>query len=380
MDEMAAGYAEVGAGDRTHRRGKGGGKSKGAKGGTRWRPKFPQPTIAANTQGRPSLFTTGSFTGLSCEDRMKSVGGRICALDTGEALLGEVECIVIEPQGKQLAPQDYNTTGVVICFDGMAPSSSTLCEWCAATEAVGWLDLGVTVVLPNVQMSAALQLSDLEAVVKASLRAASFESCLLVGKGWGAERVVGLAIGGGVADVIEGVMVIAPSSEPPLNCADLEIPALLLWSKDDDLVSFSQSEAWVEALDNRCAPTTFKDVETGGHQVDKMLHSAGVAQAARDFTVATFLLADLDEVADEKSLDLTPVSRSNSQRFSRLSLELPSFLRECGERVETPTTGTPDVGSTAPAEPALTPAQKTMQRLTVELPHWIQAGLTSASE
>lgn len=324
------------------------------------------------------MLTTESYAELDSQNAMQGLGGRIAFLDTGVDLLGELECVVLEPAGKKLAPDDYNTSGVVVCFDGMAPTAGTLNEWCGVAEAVGWLTLGVTVVIPNVQMSAALQLSDLEAVVKASLKASHFDSCLLVGKGWGAERVACLALDGDVADVVEGLVLVAPSSDPPPSCQDLEVPVFLLWAEDDDMVNFSQSEAWIEALDNRCAPTTIKDLQTGGHRFDKMLEHEGIAQALRDFTVASFLIADLDE--DETSQDPTPVSRSSGRRFSRLSQELPSFLQESIGRPEPETSNGRDANSEASTALPLTSAQRTMRRLSMDLPHWIQSGLTSASE
>merc|ERR1719356_811744 len=133
--------------------------------------------------------------------------------------------------GKRLGSKEYVSTGVAICFDGLPPTEDAVRQWCQAVAASGWVDIGVSVAIPNVQMSSALQRVDLEAVVDAVFTTVGFNKCILLGKGWGAQRVVEIAAGeSSVADCVEGIILVGPSSPVPSECVNIDVPVLLLWA------------------------------------------------------------------------------------------------------------------------------------------------------
>jgi hypothetical protein len=141
-----------------------------------------------------------------------------------------------------------------------------------------------------------------------------------------------------------------------------------MWSEDDDVSAFSDSDGWLEALDDRTAPTTFVKCETGGHRVDSMLEDLQAAQALRSFTAAALLVGELEQVrseANEKE-ERRASGASASERAGRLSSELPQFLQEKKD------TGENGQGVKKVAKDA--------KRLSIDIQHWIQAGMTTSSE
>jgi len=303
-----------------------------------------------------------------------------------------------------LAGDNYVTTGVVICLQGMPPSADSLDEWCTASQRVGWLDLGISVVVPNLQMSPSLQRVDLVAVVNAALKVAGFDRCMIVGKDWGAQIAVELASDMALGGNVVGVVLVGPSSPPTVDCNKLEVPACLLWAHDDDVTPFGDLEGWLDALDNRCAPTTVQECDTGGHRIDSILDKSneGVAKFLHNFTVTSLLIADLaesqaqqkeaaapidpkgeqdghkamegtaaedDEDREEEEPRRVPSKEKVSERISRLSAELPPFLAErVGQNDQEP-------DKSGAAE-----QHNQKRRLSRELPNWIQSGMTTSSE
>merc|ERR1719235_1119337 len=179
----------------------------------------------------------------------------------------------------------------------MPPSKEVLEEWTKAAALCGWSELSCTVIIPNVQMSASLQLQDYEAIVDAALDLAGFNRCILVGKAWGAQRAVEIATGATLAGKVEGVILVAPSSPAPDMCQDLPVPAMLVWARDDEVSSFDDSNAWTQALDDRVAPTTILKCAEGGHRFDRVVGDKLEAQAVRNFTAAALLIGELEEEA-----------------------------------------------------------------------------------
>jgi hypothetical protein len=303
---------------------------------------------------RSSVFASQAVGELG--GAVTALNGRKEELATGSELLGSVECVVLEPIGKKLAPGDFVTTGVVICLQGMLSSQESLDEWANAAKIAGWLDMGNTVVIPNLQMSPSLQNEDIATVVWAAMELAHFDRCILVGKDEGAQWAVGVSIEPSVRTKVAGVVLVGPSSPPCEACGELEAPAMIIWAGDDDVAPIGGIGEWIDALDERCAPTSVKECAEGGHLVDEILKksSDGVAEALRTFTATALLIADMDTATQEEQDDgdSSPLpSRTRvDERINRLSGELPD-----------------GVGG-----------QK--RRNSRELASWIQAGMTTASE
>ncbi|CAK0829909.1 unnamed protein product [Prorocentrum cordatum] len=86
-------------------------------------------SVLLDMVGLPAAAPGGSVAALN---------GRKEELATGSELLGSVECVVLEPIGKKLAPRDFVTTGVVICLQGMLSSPESLDEWADVAKSAGW--------------------------------------------------------------------------------------------------------------------------------------------------------------------------------------------------------------------------------------------------
>lgn len=357
----------------------------------------PKPKASSR---RSSAFATTSLTdvGQTCA----ALGGRVISVETGSELLGELECVIIEPTGKKVAPQAFVSTGLIVCLQGMPSSQESIEEWCKAAVRAGWLNLGASVAVPNLQMNAALQLEDLQSVLKGTLAKAGFSSCVLVGKDWGGVIAAELAASEEMGPQIEGVVLVGPNTPVPPNAGEVAVPVLLIWARDDDISPFEDWEEWLEALDGRCMPTTIKDCETGAHQFDQIMNAEGVSEVVKSFTVSAFMLSELeaieeegeDEDEDEENSkeaakaeeeqadsgseeceDISPHMKRN-QRLTRLQAELPAFLQAASPQLAFPTE---ELSEEGPA-PVPRGRQSTTKRLSLALPQWIQAGMTRASE
>lgn len=347
------------------RRGKGKGKSKGKAKVERFASDTPGYVWVQKSFRRLSLFATDSLQD-NCDLEAFPGDARVEMLRTDSELLGLLECIIVEPRSKKLIPQDFVTTGVIICMHGMPASKSIMEEWGAAIKAAGWMDLSCSVVIPNVQMSAALQLRDFEAIVDAALELANFTRCLLVGKFWGALRAIEIATQGTLGGKVEGLILVAPSSPAPIMCNDLDVPALLVWASDDDVSSFDENSIWKEALDDRCAPTTFLPCDSGGHNFGRMLKDPLAAQAVRNFTAASLLIGELEEAIDDSGA----MRPTKSERERKLSNEIPRFLQDAenGKDEEPSVVG------------MLTSQAKRKSNKAFGLMSWMQAGMQTAAE
>merc|ERR1711933_173996 len=88
--------------------------------------------------------------------------------------------------------------------------------------------------------------------------------------------------------------------------------------------------------DARDAPTTFKELETGGNRFDVIMDHEGVAEAVRNFTVSSLLLANLqqEEILEEQQIESDEDEATSSrnsmvkQRSETLQSLLPNFLRQ----------------------------------------------------
>lgn len=309
------------------------------------------PEAVFKSTRRPSLFTTQSYEDFG--EVVDLLGGRLITLETWSTALGAdpLECVVLEPPEEVAILRPYDDReqrqGIIVCLHGMQPSREVLEEWAEAMQLAGWQELGLTVALPNVQMSAALQQEDLEAVVEATLELAGFQSCLLVGKCWGAQWAAELAASERLSGKVAALMLMPGNLTVPQACSRLEVPVLLACTQEEE-----EADLWILALDERCAPTILQVVGAEEHRFDQllMLEEGAAAGRARRFTVASLLLADL--------LRLDRSGDTLSSATERWICELPGFLRSSVDDLE---------------------GDELLQLLEV-LPQWIQAGVPSASE
>lgn len=326
---------------------------------------------------RTSVFMVQSMNDhAGTKDILKAVGGHIVELHTSSPIFGTAECILIEPAGRRLQPDKFLTTGVVICMDGLPlicdTSEDRLREWCEATKLTRWLELGVVVALLNVQMSSALQLTDLEAVVHAAYEASGGGRCMLVGKGWGAHRSVELAASE-TNKYIDSVILVSPGAPAPAQCHNLSKPALLLWARDDEMTPFEEKNCWIDALDGRCAPTVFNGPNKGGHSFNKMMEEEGVSDAIQKFTASSLLIANL---AEEEAL-----LRERSASKSKQSPGSPSGGDGDGEEGDDAEMAvTQQRSERLAAELPATVQRQDSRKLAEDLPHWIQGGMVASSE
>lgn len=360
--------------------------------------------VSRTLSRRGSAFAIGT---LAEHQEALPEGARVFTVHTGCSLLGDLECVLIEPPGKHLAPKEFVSTGLVVCLQGLPASPSSMREWHRSANLTRWLDLGVSVALPNLQMNAALTLEDIEVVMRGVLQSTGFETCVLVGKDWGGVLAVNLATRSSVAEQVVGIILLGPNSPAPDDSSDLAVPVFLLWAEDDDISHFEESEHWVHSLDERTMPTTFWQCQTGGHRFDQVLESEGVAEATKKFTVSAFLIDDLNKQLDEEYVEqasgTTRVAEAGSKeesdsdeegqearitaplsaaqrrsiRTERLSAELPNFMREAKHELHA--RATEEVSTTGCAAQA-TATTHTVKRLSMALPQWIQGGMTNESE
>jgi len=358
-------------------KGKGKGKGKGKAEATprveRYASDTPGYVWVAKSFRKKSLFATQSFED-SC-NLSSFPGARLAELRTCSSLLGILECIIVEPAGKALVGAEaFATTGVIICLHGMPPSPAVLEEWGNAVTAAGWLELSCSVVIPNVQMSASLQLEDFEAIVDAALKLANFDRCVIVGKSWGAQRAVEIATMGKFSGKgkVEGVILVAPSSPAPEMCQELAVPAMVLWARDDEVSAFEDHTAWMEALDDRLAPTTFLQCPSGGHRLDLLMKDHLEQQAVRNFTTAALLCGEMQE-------DEGMIVRSMSERERRLSGELPLHLQQSSDEEDDESDADAEQDADREDEAVQYQAQRRSIK-TMDIMSWMQAGMHTAAE
>lgn len=334
---------------------------------------------------RSSILSGTSVADHGLGDFLTELGGRITELETAGGL-GTLECVLVEPLGKRLLASSFVSTGLVICLHGMPPDPEVLEEWAQAMKLAGWLDIGISVAVPNVQMSSALQQPDLEAVIEATLSLCNVGQCIICGKSWGALRAIELAKSERVGEKVEGLILVAPSSPPPDGCSNVKVPVLILWGEDDPVESFDEeAEAWIEELDGRDQPTSM-EVTIGGHRFDRLLADRAVATALRNFTVSSLLISDLENTAprDGASISASTAAATGemvlSERAHCLTGALPGFIL-AGEESEADEDEEEDEVNHETRESVVsTDARRSVKRLSAILPQWLNAGMPMASE
>lgn len=281
--------------------------------------------------------------------------------------------MVVEPQGKQLAPAEYVTTGVVICLQSLPPSDETLTEWCGACEHAGWLKLGATVVIPNLQASSAFQASDLALVVAAVCDLVGFDRVLVVGKDMTSQRILEMSVDDSFQKQLAGIILLGPTLPVPPAVEDLPAPLMVLWAQDDEISPFEERLEWLQAMNMADGIATVRECDTGGHNLESVLSDSGCAEAVRNFFLSSFLIADLlgaeegrPEYAgagDDSVRDRGGVAGAAAARIEHLTSALPESLREACRDAE---------------EDGQSPMMR--RRMTANLAGWIHSGLPTSSE
>jgi len=319
----------------------------------RWVPKRKQ-----------SIFAAESFAEVTA--MVEELGGFVASVDTRSGEIGTLECAFFEAADEDKNKSGFVYTGAVVCLQGLPHRTETVREWHTAATKAGWLRAGTIVAVPNMQMSSALQAADVAAVIDAAVQRVGMERCVLAAKDLVAPCVVE-AIANDLTDVlVPGLVLVAPTSPPPLVCSELTIPVLLLWSQDDNVCAFGERIPWKEALDNREGPTTMKDCKFGKHRIDKMLGDKVMSEAAHGFIVSSLLIAELVEHDEDEE----PLSPGCGRRIRKLTEELPEFLRQASLHSHVDE----DTDKSASKE------RLAALRLSSDLGGWVQSGMVQSSE
>ncbi len=252
--------------------------------------------------------------------------GSVVQLDTGSEI---IDCRFLYPK------RGVQSIAVLICLHGMAPSDEVLKEWSDVAEHAGLLSLGVTVAVPTVQMTSVLEADDFLRIVDAILNKVNTNECLLLGKGWGGPRAVDFALE--YPEKLCGLILSSPSAPAPQLTEDLEVPALLLWAKDDDVVPFEESQDYLEALDVCECPNFVHVSESGGHSFDRIILDRKALQSVQKFVNhclqdvdASHQLVTADDtdgyIPEEKTSDVNASNRRSSM-FSAVSFDTTGSSR-----------------------------------------------------
>lgn len=229
---------------------------------------------------------------------------------------------MVEPMGKILSPSEYVSTGLILCLDGEAHSSEELEEWGEVLKSTQWLDSGISFALPDVSCLA--DPADIELVVAAVLKQGGFKTCILAGKGWGAQVASEIAAGSRLSEQIDGVLLVAPESPVPDSCSQIAVPVMLIWAQNDEVSPFNEIRDWCGVLGDRSAPMYVKDPEKGGHSLALLLKQDETAAQVCHFTISCLLLMHVMQTMEQA--ERKPESIKLSEVGSRLCDELPPFL------------------------------------------------------
>eukprot|EP00927_Polykrikos_kofoidii_P055877 TRINITY_DN50061_c0_g1_i1.p1 TRINITY_DN50061_c0_g1~~TRINITY_DN50061_c0_g1_i1.p1 ORF type:complete len:475 (-),score=70.03 TRINITY_DN50061_c0_g1_i1:124-1548(-) len=261
----------------------------------------------------------------------KQLSGRMLSFTTE----GDSEpntCVLVEPMGKILSPNEYVSAGVVICVLGAESAEASAAEWSRVLKQTQWLDAGLSVALPNLQPGCGMEREILEAAIRHVLALVGVSRCLLIGKDWGAELALSVAASGRYSAELAGIVLFAPGSLVEDACGRLNTPAFVLWARDDEVSPFSDGRSWAEAMSRWPAATCFKEASSGGHDMAKVLDgSSELAPSLVHFCSTAFLMAELRKLATEIDEGASAeVEEDGDGRLSecalRLAYELPAYL------------------------------------------------------
>mmetsp|Transcript_46715 Transcript_46715/g.99943 ORF Transcript_46715/g.99943 Transcript_46715/m.99943 type:complete len:428 (-) Transcript_46715:247-1530(-) len=330
--------------------------------------KSQKPVSAANK--RKSMFSSCCFAdiadgdqdinkraSLSCPDRVSKVE----MIATESELFGEVECIVLEPRAKSLAPDQYVTTGVVVCMQGiMPPSKDTIKEWGLTNDLAGWTNSGATVVIPNVQANSALEASDIADILNGICDFVGFDRVLLVGKDLAAETLLRLGVDPTFDRSIAGIILLGPTTPPPRLSSELPVPFFLLWAQDDEVSPFEDHVQWIDMAREGYLPVmTAKWCSKGGHDFGQVGGQEGVPEQMKNFFISSLLASDLmesDEAVDEQETKA-------GARIEQLTRQLPAEMQRSLQSAAQGEDGS--VGKSLSRN----------QRMSIKVGDWINSGM-----
>lgn len=313
----------------------------------------------------PDAVTAHRLSFQNANDFTRQLGGRVVKLQTGIESTEPIDCILVEPMGKILSPNEYISTGLMVCLHGTAHEPEVLAEWGEVLKLTKLLDAGMSMALPD--LSALAEQGDVEAVLEAILKQASYDRCILTGKDWGGQMAMEIACGTQVSDFVDGVLLMAPASPVPDSIGRVECPVLLLWAENDNESPFSEIRDWYQALQDRSIVSCTKDLSRGGHSFAEVLKEGETSQLVLFFIVSALLINQLCQSIDEASC-AGEDARVTDSAF-RLCDELPPFLaNQVGGDAEE---------GVAAALTSRDPARvkRRMHRLIEALRDWISAGL-----
>ena len=266
------------------------------------------------------LERRASFQG----EAARKLGGRQLQLRTG---LGDVPCILVEPMGKLLSPDEYVSVGVAIVFQDAPHSSSSVEEWAQVLKRTKLLDAGLSVAFPDLSQAllqrkedgAEIQdpaVADFQEVFDAIAASTTENFYILCGKGKGAHHAMNLAARN--SSKVASAILFAPFSPPPGSCQDFPGPVMLVWAQDDKKCPFENAPLWAEQLGGRAdAVAVLRDPAVGGHDLARLLRKdERTASDMLAFVAAVLLIAELPGLCGE----------SRKAQVLRLLEELPAFL------------------------------------------------------
>lgn len=243
---------------------------------------------------RSSVLTGVSFGDVNTGQRF---GGYLSELDTGMEI---IDCYFFEPLEMQFAKAEcersglqFKRIGVIVCIHGEVPSEEVLDEWGSVAQHTGILGLGITVAVPNVQMSSLVKVEEILRIIDAILKKQETTQCLLIGKGWGGPLVTSVAVEH--PDKVVGLILTSPSAPAPEEATELFVPVLMMWSEDDDTVPFEDSESYLETIEESVAPLTLHFTSKGGHNFDRVLTDRAGKEKLKDFISFIFSVGDYAE-------------------------------------------------------------------------------------
>jgi predicted esterase len=302
----------------------------------------------------------------NARDFVKDIGGRTVILQPeGIEYVDSMECVLVEPMGKILSPNEFVSTGLVVCLEGCSHESNEMDDWGEVLKATKWLDAGLSFALPDVSCLA--EASDVEQAVSAVMEKAGFQSCLLVGKGWGGQLASEIAARPRLCERVDGVLLIAPESPPPAECSRIEMPVMLVWAQNDEECPFVEIREWYELLESRRAPTWVSDPASGGHDFAELMKQGETAGQVGNFTVSCLVIGHIVKTLEEVGSNLDSLQLSDA--LARLCDELPIFLAN-------QLRGDPEQGVAACISGEPSRIKRQMKELCSILKKWIREGMT----
>ena len=255
------------------------------------------------------LERRASFQG----DMAQKLGGRQVQLETQP---GRVPCILVEPMGKLLSPEEFISVGVVVIFQEKSHSSSSVEEWAQVLKRTKLLDAGLSVAFPDLGQVEEPDFQEVFDAFDAILSSTRENFYILCGKGKAAHHAMDLAARN--SSRVASAILFAPSSPPPASCQEFPGPIMLVWAHDDKKCPFENAPLWAEQLGARNdGVAVLRDPTAGGHDLARLLRKdERTAADMLAFAAAVLLVAELPRGSHD----------ARKSQLLRLLEELPPYL------------------------------------------------------